>query len=180
MDNKESDIILRSIRGDEKAMNTLYAEHERHWFRLCLRYSRNRDEAQDILQEGLMMIFRDLHQFDVNKGEFMHWSNRVLVNAALRFLKKTQWQQSFDDIDIITGKEVEFEGIIDRISAKELIGMIQSLPAGYRMVFNMFELEGFAHKEIAEHLNISVGTSKSQLSKAKKLLKQKVELAYKY
>ncbi|MEO1712347.1 MAG: RNA polymerase sigma factor [Bacteroidota bacterium] len=169
------EIIERILSGDQKAMQTLYQRHERVWFRLCLRYARNRSDAQDILQEGLIQIFRDLHQFDDDRGAFSNWSNRVLVNAALRYLRKYQWQNSFDDLEIIRQEPVLNESAIDQLSAHELTQLIQQLPTGYRVVFNMYVMEGYNHREIAETLNISEGTSKSQLHKAKKLLRQQIE-----
>lgn len=168
-------LIERIINGDKAAMQELYQTHERYWFRICLRYGRNRAEAQDILQEGLVMIFRDLHQFDAARGEFKSWSNRVLINAALRYLKKNQWQLSFEDLELVLNTLDFSETSMEKLSAKEITQVIQQLPTGYRMVFNMYEVEGYSHREIAAALNISEGTSKSQLSKAKKMLRQKIE-----
>ena len=168
-------LIDKILNGEEAAMNELYRCHERHWFRICLRYGRNRSEGQDIMQEGLVMIFRDLYQFDVTKGEFKSWSNRVMVNAALRYLKKFQWQLSFEDLESVQNEPDFSETSMEKLSAKEITKVIQRLPTGYRIVFNMYEIEGYSHKEIAETLNIAVGTSKSQLSKAKKMLRRKIE-----
>lgn len=171
-------LIKKILAGDKSAMQSLYQQHEQFWFRLCLRYGKNRPEAQDILQEGLMMIFRDLKQFDAERGEFKNWSNRVLVNAALRYLKKHQWQQSFEDLELAETEVDVSENILGKITAKELTQIIQQLPSGYRVVFNMYVIEGYTHKEIAEELNVSIGTSKSQLSKAKKLLRHKLEILF--
>ena len=175
MNHNDNHYINQILKGDKAAMQGLYQSHERFWFRLCLRYGRNRSEAQDILQEGLMMVFKDLKQFDAERGEFKSWSNRVMVNAALRYLKKYQWQQSFEDLEMVENEMDISETALQALNAKELTGIIQQLPSGYRIVFNMYVIEGFSHKEIAATLNISVGTSKSQLSKAKKLLRQKME-----
>jgi len=169
-------LIDRIFNGEEAAMDELYQYHERYWFRICLRYGQNRSGAQDIMQEGLVMIFRDLHQFDPSKGEFKNWSNRVMVNAALRYLKKFQWQLSFKELESIKNEPDLSETSIEKLSAKEITHVIQQLPTGYRIVFNMYEIEGYSHKEIAEALNIAEGTSKSQLSKAKKMLRQKIEV----
>ncbi|MFT4666418.1 MAG: RNA polymerase sigma factor (sigma-70 family) [Polaribacter sp.] len=168
-------VIDKILNGEEAAMNELYQSHERHWFRICLRYGRNRSEAQDIMQEGLIMIFRDLRQFDPSRGEFRSWSNRIMVNVALRYLKKFQWQLSFEDLDSVQSEQDYSETSIEKLSAKELTQVIQQLPTGYRIVFNMYAIEGYSHKEIAALLNIAEGTSKSQLSKAKKMLRQKIE-----
>lgn len=171
-------LIQKILRGDEVAMQKLYEQHERFWFRLCLRYGRSRAEAQDILQEGLIMVFRDLAQFDPDRGAFATWANRVIVNAALRYLKKHQWQQSFEDLEQIENEPDFSIHILENITAKELTEVIQQLPSGYRIVFNMYVFDGYAHKEIAEALNISIGTSKSQLSKAKRQLRAKVDLLF--
>lgn len=171
----DNELIQSILSGDKSAERKLYEQHRQRWFRLALRYGKNRGEAQDVFQEGLIGIFKDLHQFDSARGEFIPWSNRVLVNAALRFLKKNQWQNTFADIEVADQEKEVTENILDQIAAKELIEMIQQLPLGYRIVFNMYVLEGFSHKEIAEQLEISIGTSKSQLSKAKKALRSLLE-----
>jgi len=168
---EDHQLIAKILRGEKQAEQELYNRHERRWFRLCLRYGKSRMEAMDILQEGLIAIYRDLYQFDVKKGTFVHWSNRVLVNAALRFLKKNQWQQTFVDLEVAKNEREITEDALDKIAAKELIQLIHQLPLGYRIVFNMYVIEGYSHKEIAEHLNISTGTSKSIVKSKKSLAK---------
>lgn len=171
----DNTLVQSILSGDKSAERKLYEQHSQRWFRLALRYGKNRGEAQDVFQEGLISIFKDLHQFDSERGTFIHWSNRVLVNSALRFLKKNQWQNTFSDLEVVEHQKEVSENILDQIAAKELVGMIQKLPLGYRIVFNLYAIEGFSHKEIAEQLEISVGTSKSQLSKAKKALRSLLE-----
>ena len=171
----DNDLIKNILHGKKSAERTLYERHRQRWFRLALRYGKNRVEAQDVFQEGLINIFKDLHQFDSERGEFPHWSNRVLVNAALRFLKKNQWQNTFADLKVAENEQEISESILDKMAAKELVQIIQQLPLGYRIVFNMYVIEGFSHKEIAAHLEITIGTSKSQLSKAKKALRNILE-----
>lgn len=178
MNRDEQLLIKRASSKDEAAIQMLYERHVRHWFRLCLRYGRNRTEAQDIMQEGLVGVFQDLKQYDPERGEFKSWSNRVMVHAALRYLKKHQWQQSFEDLELAESEPDFSETILEKISAKELTHIIQQLPSGYRIVFNMYVIEGYSHKEISEALNVSIGTSKSQLSKAKKLLRRKLEILF--
>jgi len=177
--SKDDQLLIKKIlAGDKTANQKLYERHERHWFRLCLRYGKNRSEAQDILQEGLIQVFKDLKQFDSGRGAFKSWSSKAMVNAALRYLKKHQWQQSFEDLSNLETEKDLSESILGKITAKELVQVIQQLPSGYRIIFNMFEIEGYSHKEIAKTLNISVGTSKSQLSKAKRTLRQKLEILF--
>ncbi len=174
---KDDQLLIKKTLGRDKlASKQLYDKYESYWFRLCLRYGRNRSDAQDIFQEGVVKIFQNLKKFDIDKGAFKSWSSRVLINEALKYLKKSQWQSSFEDL-AEAGQELDWSShIIERITAKELTELIQQLPLGYRVVFNMYEIEGYSHKEIAETLNISVGTSKSQLSKAKKALQHKLTL----
>jgi len=179
MQNNDTHLIQAILKGDKQAERMLYERYERYWFRLSLRYGKDRMEAQDIMQEGLIGIYKDLKQFDPERGKFGTWSGRVLVNAALRYLKKNHWQQSFTELDEAAGVVDESIDITSSISAKELIEVIQQLPMGYRIVFNMFVMEGYSHKEIAKQLDIKVGTSKSQLSKAKSTLKKQIELLYK-
>ena len=171
---KEQQLINKAKRGDKRASQQLYEQYERYWFRICLRYGKNRNEAQDILQEGLIAVFRGLKTFNTTKGNFKSWSSKVVVNAALQYLKKHQKQRVFSDLTEAQ-TNVDFSAnILDRLAAKELIALIQQLPLGYRLVFNMYVLEGYSHQEIAQQLNISVGTSKSQLSKAKRTLRERI------
>ncbi len=171
----DHDLIKNILLGKKSAERILYERHRQRWFRLSLRYGKSRGEAQDVFQEGLISIFKDLHQFDAERGEFIHWSNRVMVNAALRFLKKNQWQNTFTDLKIAENEQEISESILDKMAAKELVQIIQQLPLGYRIVFNMYVIEGFSHKEIAAELEITIGTSKSQLSKAKRALRHILE-----
>ena len=142
---------------------------------LSLRYGKNKSQADDIFQEGLINIFKDLHQFDVSRAAFGTWSSRVMINAALRYLKKYNWIDSFTDLDHALDKGDQSETVYEQLAAKELTQLIKQLPLGYRLVFNMYAIEGFSHKEIAEELGITVGTSKSQLSKARAQLRRVLE-----
>lgn len=177
--NKGVDALIRRARkGNKIAIEKLYVQYEQKWFSLCLRYAHNKSEAEDIFQEGITKVFQNLNKFDLDKGSFQSWTNKVIINAALKYLKKHQWQQSFTDLELTEDKVAWSNDILGEITAKELINVIQQLPSGYRMVFNMREIEGYSHKEIAEALNITVGTSKSQLSKAKKALQQKIKVLF--
>ena len=178
MTHDDLQLIEKSLKGERAATKELYGRHEPYWFRLCLRYGRNRSEAQDIFQEGVVQVFRMLGKFDAERGNFQGWSNKVMVNAALQYLKKYHWQQSFVDLSIAEGEADWSVDVLGKISAKELIEIVQQLPSGYRVVFNMYEIEGYSHREIAEALDISVGTSKSQLSKAKKMLRKKLKVMF--
>lgn len=178
MDKGIDALIKKARKGNKLAIEKLYVQFEQKWFCLCLRYAHNKSEAEDIFQEGVTRIFQNLEKFNTEKGSFQSWTNKIIINAALKYLKKYQWQQSFTDLELTEEKEAWSSDILGDITAKELINVIQQLPSGYRVVFNMREIEGYSHKEIAEALNISVGTSKSQLSKAKKVLQQKIKVLF--
>ncbi|MEE9438001.1 MAG: sigma-70 family RNA polymerase sigma factor [Saprospiraceae bacterium] len=169
------ELINKCQRGDQKSQRILYEQYRQSWFMTCLRYGSNRTQAEDIFQDGLMSVFKNLKQYDSDKSQFITWSTKIMVNAALQSIRK--WKK----LDIFTNSEyVELEeaiptNIYDELSAKELTNLIQKLPDGYRIVFNMYVIEGFKHSEIANILNISKNTSKSQLFKAKRMLRIKLE-----
>lgn len=174
---EDLDKILKLCKkGHREAHDQLYMKFRNLWIGTSMRYSRNKEEAEDILQEGLLQIFKDLRQFNMKKSKFSTWSNRVLIHAALKYLKKNHWQNTFVNIDDQHDNTSYDANIIDNISANEITKIISSLPLGYRLVFNMYVIEGFSHKEIAQQLEISVGTSKSQLFKARKMLKNTVDI----
>jgi RNA polymerase sigma-70 factor (ECF subfamily) len=168
--DQEKNIIKKCLRGNSRAQQTLYENYKVKWFMISLRYANNRTEAEDMLQEGLISIFRDLKQFDPKKASFSAWSSKVMVNAALQYLrkwKKLSFNRSIADEDEQYSSN---ENIYDSLGAKELTELIQELPDGYRTVFNLYVVEGYKHREIAALLAISENTSKSQLMKAKKVL----------
>lgn len=170
-----TDIIRKSVKGHPDAQRELYERYRTKWFMLAMRYGKNRSEAEDILQEGLIRIYKDLHQYDDRRSQFSTWSGRLIVHAALHYLKKNQWHKAILDIDSVDIEGYDGDEIYSKLAAKELTLLIQGLPIGYRIVFNMYVLEGYTHKEIADKLGIKEGTSKSQLFKAKKELRHRLE-----
>lgn len=178
MNLEDQVLIKRSLKGEQKAIQLLYTRHKQYWFGICLRYASNRYEAQDVFQEAISSVFEKLDQFKPQKGSFKAWSNRIFVNAAFLYLKKHQWQQSFKNLDLAEEEVDTSESALGKITAKELTQLIQQLPFGYRVVFNMREIEGYSHQEIAKMLDISIGTSKSQLFKAKKALRAKIKILF--
>ncbi len=168
-------LIKKSILNDHKAQRALYERHRQLWFMTCLRYGRDRKEAEDIFQDGLIHIFKKLDQFDASIAAFSTWSTKIMVNAALQYLRK--WRR-FDQrmmSEDYGHKVLEQYNVIDDLSAQELTKLIQNLPDGYRVVFNMYVIEGYKHREIAELLGISENTSKTQLFKAKASLRNQIE-----
>lgn len=133
---------------------------------VCFRYCKNRQEAEDVLQEGFIKVFKNIGKFQ-NLGSFEGWIRRIMVNTALEELRRRKNQLLTDDIDeIYVQPESNFK-TEDKINEKDLVKLIQALPAGYQLVFNLNVIEGYTHKEIAEMLGINEGTSKSQLAKAR-------------
>jgi len=173
-------IIKRCFRNDTKAQRLLYDHYKNDWYAICLRYLDGRETANDILQNSLIKIFSKISTYDENKGQFSSWSNKIVVNECLSYLRSSIHKRKFVEVD--TDNPIIYDGIspVDNLSAEELTKIIQNLPDGYRAVFNLFAVEGFTHKEIAERLNISEGTSKSQYFKARKMLQKKVEYLFNY
>lgn len=172
-DKKLERIIKDSIKGKSKAQECLYVEYSPKMMGVCLRYAKSYDEAEDILHDGFIKIFHSLKSFRF-EGSFEGWLRRVIVNTALeRFRSKTQLHpvEEFDDVE-------DEENVDVKDAPLELmLEMVQDLPDRYRMVFSLYVLDGYLHNEIAEVMQISVGTSKSNLARARNILKEKL-IAY--
>jgi len=167
-------LIKGSLRGDEKMQRALYEKYKVQMFRICLRYAIDRSEAEDILQDGFIKIYTDLHQYSF-KGPLGGWMRRVMVNAALQHIRKNKRRLQTAEIKEAIHKYTQDHTVYDNLNAQELTNMIQKLPEGYRVVFNLYVVEGYSHKEIAQMLKISESTSKTQLFKAKKALRKMLE-----
>jgi RNA polymerase sigma-70 factor (ECF subfamily) len=165
-------LIEGCIRGDRQSQSQLYAMLMQKMFVVCLRYSKNREEAEEILQEGFMKVFEFIHQYKF-AGSFEGWVRKIMVNCALQKYRSKKLH-AVVDIDPATIENIGNENIISQIGTKELLQMVQQLPPSYRMVFNLYVFEGMKHREIAQHLNISEGTSKSNLSDARAILQRAV------
>lgn len=169
-------IIKKAIKNNHRAQTRLYELYGYVWYSICLRYQNNGADAKDALQNALIKIYGKIRQFDSSKGDFKSWSCKVVVNENLMLIRKNKnFLKEYNDglSESIHDRE---ESPLDILSAEELTKIIQQLPDGYRTIFNLYVIEGFSHKEIANRLNISEGTSKSQLFKAKKQLKQMLEV----
>jgi RNA polymerase sigma-70 factor (ECF subfamily) len=139
---------------------------------ICLRYTKDSAEAEDIMQEGFVRVFNKISQFEF-KGSFEGWIKRIMVNTALEKFRKNDRLYPVEEMKIFESTEY-VEETISSITAKDLLRIIQELPPRYRMVFNLFAIEGYSHLEIAEMMNISEGTSKSNLSRARVILQKSV------
>ena len=171
-------ILQGCIEGKRNAQYQLYRQFASTMLGVCLRYSQSRQEAEDILQEGFLKVFQNIASFR-KEGSLEGWVKRIMINHALNRFRKNRKQPFYEDIEEINETEIietiEESAINESYPAELLLSMIQSLPPGYRVVFNMYVFEDFSHKEIAETLNISENTSKTQLMKARRVLRKKLE-----
>jgi len=171
----DSDIIQRIMNGDKAAFRLLYERYCKLFLLICRRYFKTRQDAEDMLQESFVSIYKDLKQFDTSRGKFIHWGKRVVINTCLQKLRKKTVLDDFDDIDT-KGYDIGiYPEVINKLSLEELTKIIHKLPPGRKLIFNLYVIDGFTHKEISEQLGISVSTSKTQLMKAKKLLKSDIQ-----
>jgi len=162
------------LRGDRLAQKQLFGHFKGKMFALCLRYANSREDAEDILQEGFVKVFRDLGQY-TGVGNFEGWVRKVFVNTALQHLQRNKKNLLTSELD---GQDFPDEPPTydaEETPAKNMTRMLQQLPPGFRTVFNLHVLEGYSHPEIAEILGISVGTSKSQLLRAKAYFRKMLE-----
>ncbi len=167
----EQELIEGCRKGERTAQRALYDRFCRKMTVLCLRYSKTTAEAEDILQEGFVKVFNAIKDFR-QESKLETWITRIMVNTALNVQRKKLYLYPMVDVQEIELPENEIS--ISGINFQQLLEMIQSLPQGCQIVFNLFAIEGYSHKEIAEQLGISEGTSKSQFARAKSLLQQKL------
>jgi RNA polymerase sigma-70 factor (ECF subfamily) len=168
----EEALIEGCVRQEASCQKQLFMLYSRKMMTVCLRYARNKADAEDILQDGFVRLFQNIYQYK-NEGSFEGWIRRIFVNASLKKYQTKKWTMEQTGIEQVGEEKVE-AGIIDAMSEQEIIGLIAELPEGYRMVFNMYVIEGFSHKEISELLGINEATSRTQLLKARKQLQQKI------
>lgn len=166
------ELINGCKKDDIKAQEQLYKLYAPKLFSVCLKYSRNYTEAQDNLQEGFLLVFEKIEQFAF-KGSFDGWIKRVIINYILQQYRKETFLNLVHE-NIPEEVEVEIENESE-IPIEFLMKIIQELPDRYRLVFNLYIIDGYSHQEIADMLSINIGTSKSNLSRAKMILKEKIE-----
>jgi RNA polymerase sigma factor (sigma-70 family) len=164
----DEEIIKSCLSGETRSQKLLFDKYSRKMMGICLRYAAGREEAEDMLQEGWIKIFKNLGSFRF-EGSAEGWIKRVIVNTCLDYIRKTK--RMFNQVEIeVAGEMLHPEiGIHspDTLTEKDLLKMIHQLSPGYRTVFNLFAIEGYSHKEIGEMLSISESTSKSQYSRAR-------------
>jgi RNA polymerase sigma factor (sigma-70 family) len=168
----ENSLIKGCLSNDARCQKELYEKYKSAMFVHCLRYASDRAEAEDMLQEGFLIVFKELHQYEGSRGALGGWIRRVVINSALQVIRKKKI--SFSEMDASYEEVSNDEDAVSQLSLKELLVHIQSLPNGYRTVFNMYAIDGMQHNEIAELLQISINTSKTQLFKAKQMLQKMI------
>lgn len=175
--SNEKDIIAGCIQGNRSSQKTLYESFASKMLGVCMRYARDRSEAEDMLQEGFIKVFNNIGKFK-HEGSFEGWIRRIMVFTAINMYRyrnrKFQERLSMENVDAPYQDDV-----IDQISAREIVALIQQIPEGYRMVFNLYAIEGYTHREIGEMLEIAEGTSKSQYSRARMYMQQVLAKHYK-
>jgi RNA polymerase sigma factor (sigma-70 family) len=172
----DDSILEGCIAGKRSAQAVLYRKCASTMLGLCMRYASNRDEAEDIVQEGFIKVFQKISSFR-KEGSFEGWIKRIMINQALNHYRKSRKQpyhSVIEDVDETHILDLNDPEPLDPIPADTLLRMIQDLPEGYRMVFNLYVFEEYSHKEIADSLNVSESTSKTQLLKARRLLRKKI------
>lgn len=165
-------------KGDRKSQKDLYDQFCRRLLAICVRYARSVPEAEDILQEGFVKAFDHIKNFRY-ESKLETWLTRIMINTALNYQRKKLYLFPMIDVDDVPLKEDE-KISLSEFHLSELLKFVQSLPDGCRVVFNMFAIEGYSHKEIADQLSISEGTSKSQYSRARQLLMQRINSEKEY
>ncbi len=167
-------LVKAVLKGNIDKFDVLYKKYRRDFYLICKRYARLEKDSDDFLQESLIQIYTQLNNFDPSKGNFLTWAKRVVINVCLMQLRKNKPLNFWDEIDDTNHSIGIMPKAFDSLSLEELTSIIQQLPKGFRTVFNMYVIDGFSHKEIADKLGISVGTSKSQLQRARKQLQRKI------
>jgi RNA polymerase sigma-70 factor (ECF subfamily) len=167
----ENELIEGCRKGNRASQKALYERYCRKMLVVCLRYSKTTAEAEDILQEGFVKVFNGLKDFR-QESKLETWITRIMVNTALNVQRRKLYLYPMVDVEDINLPDVELS--VSGINFRQLLEIIQTLPHGCQIVFNLFAIEGFSHKEIAEQLGISEGTSKSQFARARSLMQAKL------
>lgn len=167
---KEDELIKGCLRRDRNAQKLLYDTYSSKMYGLCYRYVKDVMEAEDILVTAFMKVFDKIAQFK-SEGSFEGWIRRIVVNEALTYLRRHRSMYLETELEQ-ADREPDYNSLSDHLETEDLLKMIQELPTGYRIVFNLYAIDGYSHKEIAEQLGISENTSKSQLSRARTYLQK--------
>ncbi len=171
----EYDIIQGCLREDRVCQREIFNRYAGKMMTVCLRYTRHRMEAEDILQDAFIKVFDNIHRFE-SKGSFEGWIRRIVVNTALKNASRHSFQKEGIGMENVI-ESSEAPSVFSKMTEDELLGLISQLPDGYRVVFNLYVIEGYSHKEIGETLGIEESTSRSQLVKARNALQNRITTA---
>ena len=171
------EILIKGCKkGRPKSQEALYSRFASAMYGICLQYASSEEDAQDIMQEGFIKVYAKLDQVK-NPAAFPGWIRRLMINTALEKYRSQVILQRVDDVKGEINEKTD-DGIFSKLTSEELVLLIQTLSPKYRMVFNLYAIEGYSHQEISEELGISVGTSKSNLSRARGILQKKIRNIY--
>ena len=166
------ELIEACVRGDRMAQRNLYDIFSKRMFMVCLRFTKSQQEAEDVLQDSFIKVFSNLKSYR-GDSRLDYWIKRIVVNTALNSQRNKLYMYPMMDIDDVKN-DYDHSKTLSGFQLDELLSMIRELPTGCQTVFNLFAIEGYSHKEIAKMLEVSEGTSKSQFSRARKLLREKI------
>lgn len=169
---KEDELIQGCLKRNRSAQKHLYEIYSSKMYGISYRYVKDCMAAEDVVVTAFMKVFNKIEQFK-NEGSFEGWIRRIVVNESLTHLRKNRTLYVETELEH-ADREPDYNNLSDHLEAEDLLNLIQALPPGYRTVFNMYAIDGYSHKEIAEHLSISENTSKSQLSRARVYLQKKL------
>ena len=167
----EEAILQGCLQNKPVAQRELYNRYSPKMLAVCYRFAHNREDAEDMLQEGFIKVFSQIHTFQ-NKGAFEGWIRRIIVHTCINNLKKNKRFNESVDIIHATGVQVREESVPSIVQAKQVVECIRMLPIGYRTVLNLYAIEGYSHKEISLMLDIEESTSRSQYTRAKQMLEE--------
>lgn len=170
-------IVKACLKGNRQSQHRLYQMFASRLYGVSLRYADNEEDAKDILQEGFIKIFENLGQYKQN-GSLEGWMRKIIVNTGLEKIRKEGKIRLVEDETYASNIHMNYEHVLEEMQHKDLLKMIQDLSVQYRMVFNLYVIEGYSHREISQKLQISEGTSKSNLSRAREILKKKIKEQY--
>ncbi|MDP4148523.1 MAG: sigma-70 family RNA polymerase sigma factor [Bacteroidota bacterium] len=165
----EDAILQGCLKNESAAQRELYNRYSPKMLAVCYRFAHNREDAEDMLQEGFIKVFSQMHTFQ-NKGAFEGWIRRIIVHTCINNLKKNKRFNESLDIVHASGIQVREESVPSIVQAKQIVECIRILPIGYRTVLNLYAIEGYSHKEISDMLDIEESTSRSQYTRAKQML----------
>ena len=172
----DTTLVIECVKGNIRAQRELFDRYAQKMLGVCMRYTKNTEQAEDILQDGFIKVFNKLKDFK-NEGSLEGWIRRVMVNTALDQIRKNGKLLGDINIDDVGYKIENNAFTLEKMMAEDLMKLVRSMPEGYKVVFNMFAIEGYSHGEIAKTLGISENTSKSQYSRARTYLKERLEKA---